>query len=83
MENQHKLIKGYRDLSQEEVDLMNRIKEKEKETLSLISELQELRTGESGLTPEQVVESQRCVALAKTNIQTGYMWFVRSVALPE
>ena len=26
MENQHKQIIGYRDLSQEEIDLMNRIK---------------------------------------------------------
>ena len=28
MENQHEAIKGYRDLSQEEVDLMNLIKQK-------------------------------------------------------
>ena len=26
MDNQHKLIKGYRDLSEQEIDLMNRIK---------------------------------------------------------
>ena len=26
MENQHRKIKGYRELSQEEIDLMNRIK---------------------------------------------------------
>lgn len=39
MENQHKKIKGYRDLSQEEIDLLNRIKEKGAELLALHSEL--------------------------------------------
>lgn len=39
MENQHQKIKGYRDLSQEEVDLMNRIKEKGAELLKLHQEL--------------------------------------------
>lgn len=34
MDNQHKKIKGYRDLSQEEIDLMNRIKEKGQELLN-------------------------------------------------
>jgi hypothetical protein len=35
MDNQHKKIKGYRDLSQAEIDLMNRIKEKGAELLAL------------------------------------------------
>lgn len=35
MENQHRKIKGYRDLSQTEVDLMNQIKEKGEELLAL------------------------------------------------
>lgn len=39
MENQHQKIKGYRDLTQEEIDLMNRIKEKGSELLALQSEL--------------------------------------------
>lgn len=39
MENQHRKIKGYRDLSQEEIDLMNRIKEKGAELLALQAEL--------------------------------------------
>ena len=46
MENQHRKIKGYRELSQEEVDLMNRIKAKGKELLDLQAELAErLNTG--------------------------------------
>jgi len=39
MENQHKHIKGYRELSKEEIDLMNRIKEKGAELLMLQNEL--------------------------------------------
>ena len=39
MENQHRKIKGYRELSQEEIDLMNRIKAKGKELLVLQAEL--------------------------------------------
>ena len=39
MENQHRKITGYRELSQEEIDLMNRIKAKGKELLDLQAEL--------------------------------------------
>lgn len=39
MENQHRKIKGYRELSQEEIDLMNRIKAKGTELLELQAEL--------------------------------------------
>lgn len=39
MENQHRKIKGYRDLIKEEIDLMNRIKEKGAELLALQEEL--------------------------------------------
>lgn len=42
MENQHRKIKGYRELSQQEVDLMNRIKEKGAELLELQEELVEM-----------------------------------------
>ncbi len=36
MDNQHKKIKGYRDLSQQEIDLMNRIKAHGEETKNLL-----------------------------------------------
>ena len=39
MENQHRKITGYRELSQEEIDLMNRIKAKGAELLELQAEL--------------------------------------------
>lgn len=39
MENQHRKIAGYRELTQEEVNLMNRIKQKGAELLELQKEL--------------------------------------------
>ena len=42
MENQHRKIAGYRELSQTEIDLMNRIKAKGAELLELQAELVDL-----------------------------------------
>lgn len=42
MDNQHRKIKGYRELTQAEVDLMNRIKAKGAELLALQDELMDL-----------------------------------------
>lgn len=42
MENQHRKIAGYRELSQAEIDLMNRIKAKGAELLQLQAELVDL-----------------------------------------
>ncbi|MFL9883106.1 hypothetical protein PQR66_08720 [Paraburkholderia agricolaris] len=39
MDNRHKKIKGYRDLSQAEIDLMNQIKQKGNELLQLHAQL--------------------------------------------
>ena len=96
MDNQHKKIKGYRDLSQVEIDLMNRIKAHAEKTAELVLEVSNLRRSAQdhdmygvpnartdSLTYDQASESMRCLALAKTNLQTGQMWFVRAVALPD
>lgn len=42
MENQHRKIAGYRELSQQEIDLMNRIKAKGAELLELHAELHDM-----------------------------------------
>lgn len=42
MDNQHRKISGYRELSQEEIDLMNRVKAKGAELLMLQAELVDL-----------------------------------------
>ena len=72
MKDQHTKIKGYRKLSQSEIDLMNKIKVKAAELGELVSELQST----DGL-------DQRAIAIGKTELQTGTMWLVRGVAKPE
>lgn len=92
MDNQHKKIKGYRDLSQQEIDLMNRIKLHGEATKKLLDEVFELRHNQqhsacAGLQQDisfqQTVESINCLTTAKQNLQQGLMWFVRAVALPD
>jgi hypothetical protein len=72
MDNQHRKIKGYRELSQVEVDAMNAVKEKAAEVGELIRELQD----NSSL-------DQRWVAIAKTDLQKGFMAATRSIAKPD
>ena len=71
MENQHRQIKGYRELTQVEIDLMNEIKAKGAELGELVNKL---RTTE-GL-------DQRWVSIGATDFQTGLMALTRSVAQP-
>ena len=72
MENQHRQIKGYRDLDQSEIDAMNRIKEKGQELGDLIEKIA-VDTAADG----------RWVAIAKTHFQQGLMALTRSVAKPD
>jgi hypothetical protein len=72
MDNQHKLIKGYRDLTQQEIDLMNKIKE-QGEGLRLLCD-------EVAACP--VTVDGRWLSIAKTDLQKGIMALIRSVAQP-
>lgn len=72
MDNQHRQIKGYRELSQEEVDLMNEVKALAEQCGNMIDALAS-HTDSDG----------RSVSLAKTNLQQGFMWAVRAVAKPS
>ncbi|MEI2428674.1 hypothetical protein RDV84_00260 [Lysobacter yananisis] len=71
MENQHRKIDGYRELSQDEIDAMNRIKAKAAEVGELLDAVRD--------TPGV---DQRALAIAKTDLQTGFMWAVRAIAQP-
>lgn len=72
MDNQHRKIRGYRELTQAEVDAMNRIKEKGEEIGLLVDALVDVPNID-----------RRALAIAKTELQTGFMWAVRAVAQPE
>lgn len=98
MENQHRKIAGYRELSQEEIDLMNAIKAQGAELLKLqeklANHLRAQRIGkavaaENGGQAEvhefarfNAAEPERWAAIGKTDIQTGIMALVRAVAQP-
>ncbi len=71
MENQHRVIKGYRELSQDEINLMNEVKE----VGAKIGELVEKLRNTPGL-------DQRWVSIGTTDMQTGTMALVRAIAQP-
>lgn len=71
MDNQHKLIKGYRDLTQAEIDGMNKAKEIGGAMGALIEHLE----GQEDI-------DKRWLAIAKTDLQKGIMSLVRSIARP-
>lgn len=95
MDNKHRKIKGYRELTQQEIDLMNKIKSKGAELLALQNELVErlvslrqelvLTVGSDNADDFERYESAeplRWAAIGKTDIQTGVMALVRAVAMP-
>ena len=71
MENQHRVIKGYRELSQDEINLMNEVKN----VGAKIGELVEKLRNTPGL-------DQRWVSIGATDMQTGTMALVRAIAQP-
>lgn len=72
MDNQHKLIKGYRDLNTDEIDHINAIKSMGEDLREMLHDLKN--------HPEY---DQRWLAIANTHLQEGIMAAVRAVAQPE
>lgn len=71
VDNQHQKITGYRDLSQDDIDLMNSFKamgEQMEEKIELLKAMPNI--------------DQRWLAIAKTDLQKGFMSLIRSIAKP-
>lgn len=86
MENQHRKITGYRELSQEEIDLMNEVKAKGVELAVLIHKINNFNSNtKDEATANAVLGSQanRWVNIGRTDLQTGLMALTRAVAKPE
>lgn len=79
MDNQHKLITGYRDLSQEEIDLMNEIKAEGARLQELVQKVQSALPGYEGPASHN---PHRWAAMASTDFQTALMYLTRAVAQP-
>ena len=71
MDNQHKKITGYRDLTQQEIDTMNQIK-------ALGEELGDLITKISAMNSIDL----SWLSIGKTDLQKGLMAITRAVARP-
>lgn len=72
MDNQHKLIKGYRDLDAREIAMMNTIKADGEVLKDLIENLRKVKGVD-----------QRWVDIAETHLQQGIMAAVRAVVKPD
>lgn len=96
MENQHRQIKGYRELSQAEIDLMNRIKAFGPELANLIEDIHihvsdQHRNAQGVGTPAAQDELFRLtsaepfkwIEAGKKDLQTGLMFLTRAVAQPR
>lgn len=71
MENQHRKIKGYRELTQDEINLMNEVKQKGVELGELIEKLENIDSLD-----------KRWLEAGKLNLQQGLMFLTRSIAQP-
>ena len=72
MENQHRKINGYRELSQEEIDAMNKSKELASQVGDFIDELE-----------KNSYVDKRWLAISKTDLQKAFMALTRSIAKPS
>ncbi len=70
VDNQHRKILGYRDLSEEEIVTINRFKELERTVIDMIDR--------SSHAPDP-----RHAAIAKTHLETGFMFAIKSIAKPQ
>lgn len=94
MENRHRKIAGYRDLTEAEVALMNKIKAKGIELDALLAEIRThvqgqysaLNVADADTEAERSrldhAEPHRWLSIARTGFQTGTMALVRAVAQP-
>ena len=72
MENQHRKIKGYRELNDAEIGMMNEIKQKGIELGELVEHVRSAKDTD-----------QRWASIGATDLQTGLMALTRAVAKPE
>ncbi|WP_422451863.1 DUF7681 family protein [Endozoicomonas sp. ALC066] len=82
MKDQHKKIKGYRDLTQEEIDLMNEAKELGEQCRLLTEKVRKSIGDVSADTSNEEKEALRWLAIGRTDLQKGFMAVVRSIAKP-
>lgn len=78
MDNQHRKIKGYRELNEGEIVLMNLIKTAGITLGKLVDGMQD-----NGAAGNVIEIDQRWLSIGKTDLQKGLMALTRAVARPE
>lgn len=82
MENQHRKITGYRELDETEIGMINEIKALSEEVGCLIERMERTTLILDGVHTDKKIFDPRWVAIAKTDLQKGFMSLTRSVAKP-
>ena len=87
MDNQHQKIRGYRDLSQAEIDLMNEGKDLAEQCGAFVAKLRRhpstlSNSIEPGQPPVPPLD-QRWISIGATDLQRGFMAIIRGIAQPE
>lgn len=87
MDNQHQKISGYRDLSEAEIGLMNEAKALEAKILAFHRKVGDALAEQSNDDSERLrradAQAVRWHAMARTDIEKGFMALVRSIAQPQ
>lgn len=86
MDNQHRKISGYRELNQEEIDLMNEIKALGPQLEAVCNKIQAYYENKLDETaegvPEDVFEALDWKSEGVRELQKGLMFLTRAVARP-
>lgn len=78
MDNQHRKIKGYRELTEVEIANMNKVKELGIKIGELADDLRNARS-----TDGRMVHDQRWINIGATDMQKGLMALTRSIDRPD
>lgn len=79
-------ITGYRNLSDAEISLINRVKAKAGEVGELVAEIQKgaiAWLGPDGPPQGDITIDPRWLAIGRTDLQQGFMSVIRAIARPE
>lgn len=79
MKDQHEKIAGYRGLTQAEIDLINSLKDMERE---VGLDLDVIAGNIPNLGGDDAPDARRWLSLARNHLETGFMYAIKAVALP-
>jgi hypothetical protein len=85
MDNQHQKIKGYRELSQAEIDLMNEVKAKGEELRTLVAKISDVLGPQPEATVDIAHEADSphyWLRYAEGSYRCATMYAVRAIAQP-